>query len=252
MKKVKKRIADGDKGIDQTVEAMWRLINRDLKDEILIKKARELRGTDELETIKNTFDYVIKSFRYVPDPDDVELVTAPIYMINGKRPYGDCDDLVTVLVALLTANKIPCRIKVIAWRRYDYTHVICEVKYKNYWIPLDPVKKADGFGNQVRKVIREKRYDNTMRDLVTLEDGNCGCQSKGRGKGDNSNVINFIVGNSKAGSNGKTEVIEKAVPVPVEKVKYVDRPYTVTKTKIIKTPLRTIANPEITNYREFY
>ena len=169
MKKVVKNIADGDAGIDTIVSNMWRLINRDTKDPKVVAIAKQMKGRDDFQTIKNIFQYVRTNYHYKSDPDDTEWITAPKYMASGQVTGEDCDGLVMITVALLQAARIPARIKVIAWRMHDYTHVICEAKYAGNWMVLDPTR-SDGFGNQVRKIIREKIYGNPMK-LTSLEDG---------------------------------------------------------------------------------
>jgi hypothetical protein len=168
MQVVKHKLQDGDKGIEQTIKSMmWRLAKRDATNDIVIKKANELRGATKEESAKNAFNYVVDNFQYRNDPEGVELVTAPIYMINGQRPYGDCDDLVTVLVCLLLALDVPCKIETIAWRLHDYTHVIANAKIDGKWIRLDPVEGKSGWGNTVpeNKIQRTKKYSSGMGDF---------------------------------------------------------------------------------------
>lgn len=254
MEKHVQEIGSGDAAIDKTVSEMWRLINRDTKAPEIKAQAKKLKAETNIETIKNTFNYVWKNFPYKSDPAGYEQLTAPVHMINGNNPREDCDGLVMLLITLLQANNIPARIKVIAWRKNDYTHVICEAKHGSYWMPLDPTRKTDGFGNQVRKVIREKRYSNPM-EMITLEDnfvpgssgsGGCGCKKKNRKDADNVNIIN--IGNSAdehvstdmlngnrldTYAQGKTTLQKEYYPVEKE----VPVPYALTKIKEKITPV---------------
>ena len=164
------------RGIDQTVREMWRLINRDVSNPDVKAIAAKLKGSDDIATAKNVFNYTWKNFKYRSDPDGVEHFTAPVHLLNKEfSKYLDCDDLVGIVAVLLLACKVPVRLKTIQWRRNDFTHIICDFYYKGYWIPLDPVKKSDGFGNQITQAIngatfKEKIYNNPMGELVTLED----------------------------------------------------------------------------------
>jgi hypothetical protein len=284
MKKVEREIADGEQGIDQTVREIWRLVNRDIKDKRVQSVAKKLQSTTDLETAQKTFKYVWSNFPYKSDPDGIEHFTAPVYLIKKEfTKHLDCDDLVGILAALLLANKIPVRIKTIQWRRNDFTHVILDAKIGEYWIPMDPVKKGSGFGNQITEAqpgvnFRQKIYNNPMGTLVTLEDGCTNCSgrrsqqpanqniitvntgtqsgSDGSGGGLLTNLINFITGksNGQGTTNQQPQVVEKVIekPYPVEVIKkqLVNNPYPVYK-KIIM-PKRSIANPNVTNYREFY
>lgn len=191
MQKVIKQIADGDLGIDQTVAEMWRLVNRDVNNENIKKLVSELKKENKEQTAKNIFNYVWKNHKYKQDPIDAEQITAPLQMINGENPNEDCDGLVTLLVCLLLAAGIEARIKVIAWRRYEFTHVVAEAKINGNWIILDPTFKSVGWGN-THKIIRFKNYENPMGKLITLEDApNC-CKKR---KGDLVNMNNIVIGN---------------------------------------------------------
>lgn len=259
MKKKVRTIADGVQGIDQTVQNIWRLVNRDAKDPIIKNKARELKGNTELETVKNIYKYTWKTHKYRPDPDGIEHFTAPKYLVNKEfTKHLDCDDLVGILAALLLASGVPVRFKTIQWRRNDFTHIVLDFYHQGNWIVLDPVKKADGFGNQITEAIngatfKQKIYDNPMGKLITLEDGCCGGGRPSRA-GNNAVNNNYIMIGNKAdiderGQAGQPEPQIVQVPGP-ERTKYLKSPYPVYKKIVL--PVRTVNNPNITNYREFY
>ncbi len=256
MKKVVTNIADGDFGIDETIAKMWDLILRDAKNAKLKSIAKSLIANNDTATAKNIFDYVRKNFLYRSDPPGIEHFTAPIHLIEKRfSKYLDCDDLVGILTALALAAGIPARIKTIAWRRYEFTHVIAEFLLNGFWLPIDAVR-SDGFGNTHKKIIRTKIYDNPMGTLITLEDGPCCTGSRRRRNSDNQNII--MIGNSaydmanlNAGKQPPQYIekpypvyktVEKKIPVPVEKI----------KTVYLKTPIRRFDNGNITNYKEFY
>lgn len=275
MKTVVKEIGSGDSAIDKTVKEMWRLINEDVRDEVVIAQARKLRGSDEFGTLENVYRYVINNFKYKSDPPGIEHFTRPKFLIQKKfDKYLDCDDMVGILAALLLANRIPVKIKVIAWRRHEYTHVILMAKHKNMWIPLDAVQGSAGFGNQIRKVIREKKYNNPMGQLVTLEDGGGCCGGGGGGgrsrggRGDNTNNNVIMIGNTQ--DTREMQLHKKHdfdIPRPVESkpqkevqikeiVKEVEKrvpvPMPVIRTVRVKSPVRAIASQPAVVYKEFY
>src|SRR4030042_1870532 len=194
MNKKEHKLSDGDAGIYETVkDLMLPLIVRDATDPVVTQKAAELQGRNDLETTKKIFDYVVSSFKYKEDPPGIEHFTAPKYLNAGQFDrHLDCDDMVGILATLLSASGIPCRIKVIAWRMHDYTHVILDVKLEGRWIPLDPVKGQGGFGYQHKNTIRYKTFSVPMRKAIQLEDGCCG---GGKSRGGNSNVNNILIGN---------------------------------------------------------
>jgi hypothetical protein len=144
-------------------------------------------------------------------------------------------------------------------------------KYKNMWIPLDAVQGKSGFGNQIKKTIREKQYKNPMGQLVTLEDGCCGgggTPRRGGGRGDNTNNNVIMIGNQadqydivkkhdfaapQAVPTRSREVSKPEIREVIREVeKKVPVPYPVIKKVKIKTPIRTIATQPHINYREFY
>lgn len=262
MKRIETEISDGDAGIDQIVKEMWRLINKDTNSPEIKRIAQQVQRNDTLETTKAAYEYVWKNYRYVPDPPDAEHLTAPRHMASGKRPFEDCDGLVMVLAAILQTLKIPVRVKTIAWRKHDYTHVIAEFKYKNSWIPLDPTRKADGFGNQVRTVIREKIYGNPMGKMITLDDNmsSCGCNKKSGSNSqtspagnNNQNIINIgneIFDYARTGLTTGQQQAPQAAPAAQIIEKKV--PYEVEKVRTITMPVRTVYGPSVINYKEFY
>lgn len=214
MRRIDKVIPDGDKGIDETVKFMWALALRDAKHPEIKAIVDENRGNSDAETAKNLFDYVWKNVPYVSDPPGREQVTAPIHLINGNKVGEDCDGMVTLLISLLTAANIDSHVKVIAWRRHDYTHVIAGFKDGSTWYPLDPTGKSSGWKNQLQKEIRSKIYARPqMADVTLLADeatkydqlpgsNDCGCtKSKKRARNDNDNRIEINIGNSTNADN---------------------------------------------------
>lgn len=265
MKKVVKNIADGDLGIDQTVSEMWRLINRDVKNPLVARKAKELAGKNQSTTAKNIFNYVWKNHPYKSDPEDAEQLTAPVNMLNGEKIGEDCDGLVMLLVCLLLAAGIDSRIKVVAWRRHDYTHVVAEANINSNWATLDPTFKASGFG-QTYKIIRQKIYGNPMGTLITLEDKPpCRCRGK---QPTNQNIINIgneltelLNSNNKAdyrnsesnvGRRSRPERIREIVEKPVIQ-KVIEKDIIEQPKEVVKfLPTREFKPKDVTLYREWY
>ena len=160
-------IDDGDSGIIQTVDYMWNYALRDTKEALVNDLVRQLKGKNDLATIRNIYDWVWHNIRYKLDPADREMITSPIHYVNGNRRTGDCDCMTTLLVCLLESAGFDCAITVISWRLYEYTHVYAEVWYKGGWFVLDPTLKANGFGKQDKKIIRFKRI--TKQDMAKLQ-----------------------------------------------------------------------------------
>ncbi len=149
-----------DEITDKIVAKIWKLINRDYSAPIVKQLAQSLKKGNKFDTIKSVYDYVWQNFPYKADPQGIEHLTAPVHILSGvQTQYMDCDEMVTLICSLLKANGINCLIKTIAWRKHSYTHVVCEAEFESgKWIVLDATRKAQGFGGQELKVIREKRY----------------------------------------------------------------------------------------------
>lgn len=193
MRVVEKEIGVGDSAVDITVGDMCRLALRDSRHPGIKRLAHRLKeGKSTREAIRTAHDYVVKHVPYRKDPKGVEEVTAPIYSLGivppsgeGKRHFkrgGDCDDQTTALASILLAMGIQPKIKVIAWRVRDFTHVyLVAVLPNGEEIPCDPVLGRHGFDNEKTTVIRSKEYDCMMQR--TLEDGpsslsGCSCGGK--------------------------------------------------------------------------
>ncbi|HVZ39934.1 MAG TPA: hypothetical protein VHI13_11700 [Candidatus Kapabacteria bacterium] len=197
---VDKVVPDGDDAVDYTVRGpMCVLAVRDSRNRCVRAIARELKGaarSDE-EAVRLAFDHVVRTIPYRPDPKRYELVVAPVYTLGCRKPYpgytphGDCDCQSTALASLLFAMGYRPVIRVVAWRKPDYTHVNLQVTLPDgQTIPLDTVMKSSGFGRQKPAVYREHLYRCPMVVRALADDvapqepasrtlggkpGGCGC-----------------------------------------------------------------------------
>lgn len=165
---IDKQVPDGDKAVDYTVRGpMCELAYRDATHPCILRLAKRLKAearTDE-EAVRIAFRHVVRTIPYKADPDEYELVVAPKYTLGcelpyaGYKPHGDCDCQSTALAALLLAMGYNPLFRVVAWRKWDYTHVnvIVELPGRKA-IPLDAVMKLDGWNRQKPANYREKVY----------------------------------------------------------------------------------------------
>jgi len=110
-----------------------------------------LASKDYLSEILAVYYFVLAKSRYMNDPRQVELVRAPWHVVSeilaGNRPSLDCDDMVTLIAALLLAIGREVRIVTLAFRsmffagKRQYQHVVLQVREPRtgVWILLDPV-----------------------------------------------------------------------------------------------------------------
>lgn len=116
---------------------------------------QELESKDYLSEIIAIYYGVLHYTRYTNDPRTKELVRRPQRLVqeifSGKIPSIDCDDMVTLLAALLLSVGREVRVTTVAFHHAffkgerQFSHVVLQVKEprKNVWIMLDPVAAED-------------------------------------------------------------------------------------------------------------
>lgn len=192
-------LGDGDSAVYKTLrEMMCRLARRDAADNRIKSLVASLRRRTETETVKAIFYHVVKTIRYVSDPENIEYVAAPIYTLGLAKPAlyrGDCDDMVTALAALLGAAGIRCKMRVIDWKPgvNAYTHVdAVAILSDGTEIPLDPVMGYGGWYNHKTAGVRRQFFYECIMKGITLEDrlsgnypieGLAGCSCGGKCNG---------------------------------------------------------------------
>jgi transglutaminase-like putative cysteine protease len=84
--------------------------------------------------------FVCRHVRYQRDPLTVELVKTP--MATLETGVGDCDDIATLLAAMVLLCGSEARFVTVGFRRGGpFTHVFCEGRdpKTKRWVTLDPV-----------------------------------------------------------------------------------------------------------------
>ena len=122
----------GDAGIVQTLGHMRNLVNNAFIHPWIIERARSLVGhcNRSRECEHRTLQgWVNGSMRFIRDPYGVESLFDPVtYVENsirqGKKPSGDCDDLVMYLASLLKAVGHAPFFKVVSKYGSDFHHVL--------------------------------------------------------------------------------------------------------------------------------
>jgi len=90
--------------------------------------------------------FVMRKMVYLADPDGGEFVQTPLVLLNaiGRKgvAYGDCDDHVVLLGAMLVSIGIPARAVAVKLHGSDhYNHVVIEYPYQGQAILIDPCAK---------------------------------------------------------------------------------------------------------------
>lgn len=91
-------------------------------------------------------NWVMRKMVYLADPDGGEFIQTPLVLLNtiGLKgfAYGDCDDHVVLLGAMLTSLGIPTRAVAVKLHGSDvYNHVVIEYMAQGQPILVDPCAK---------------------------------------------------------------------------------------------------------------
>jgi hypothetical protein len=87
----------------------------------------------EIETL---FEYVRDEVRYLPDPNDVEMLHWARRVLEQRA--GDCDDKGVLLCSLLESIGYSTAFRAVGFKPGEFSHVYCMVKFGPGWLPLDP------------------------------------------------------------------------------------------------------------------
>ena len=105
------------------------------------------RINNDIRSHANTVaQWVMRKMVYLPDPDGGEFIQTPLVLLNtiGKKgvAYGDCDDHVVLLGAMLTSIGIPTRaVAVKLHGSTHYNHVVVEYLHNGQPVLIDPCAK---------------------------------------------------------------------------------------------------------------
>jgi transglutaminase-like putative cysteine protease len=150
------------RGTPQTVAAMrdlalaaqtsWPL--RRLVEEI----CQGVTPRDYFSEMVALYHFVCSRVRYMRDPRTVELVKTPETTLATGT--GDCDDMATLLGALLLLAGARVRFITVGFRRGVFTHVFVEAfePKSRCWVTLDPVAGPRTAG-MLRRIRRARIYE---------------------------------------------------------------------------------------------
>jgi transglutaminase-like putative cysteine protease len=150
-------IPSGPRGIATTVRVM-RDIARHFQTNLLVRE-RAAALTQHLpqkawaEQVEALHRYVRDGIRYLPDPEDSELVQTPV--VTMQLEHGDCDDKATLLAALLKSIRHPARYVAVGYEPGKFSHVYVETRIGERWIPLETTAPFPaGFAGNLRPVTK--------------------------------------------------------------------------------------------------
>ena len=138
------RISPGVEGVRETLVLMRSIVRKSKADPVVIQTARNLTAhlapKNWQGEIAALFSFVRDRIRYVLDPNDVETLSSPRHLLKNRS--GDCDDLVTLLAALLEAIGHPTRFVAVGFQPGALTHVYLETKAGDAWIALETTEQV--------------------------------------------------------------------------------------------------------------
>lgn len=150
-------LASGTAGTFQTLEAMKQCVlgnvppdfcgyQHDWVRETARAIASDTNSRDRLGPIKQIFDFIRDSVKYIPHPIDQQVVQDCCRTIQFAS--GDCVSMSVCLATLLAS--LGYQVRFVA-QYYDdnqlYSHVYCECQNDDYgWIALDAVAKDKPLG----------------------------------------------------------------------------------------------------------
>jgi transglutaminase/protease-like cytokinesis protein 3 len=135
------------------------------KNKKILTVADKITGENDLELVKNIFDFVVNKLKY--NNDIVENIGAVKALRKGE---GDCTEYADLMVTLCRVKGVPARVVsgALAKSGKNPNHSWCEVYLKDYgWVPFDPTladtekNKITTFDNLKNKYIYfiNKRVD---------------------------------------------------------------------------------------------
>lgn len=166
----------GDRGVEQTVQVMRRLIDGALSDASFIRFAvdlvRAVPAHDEASEVAAIFFWVQSNIRYTKDPVTKEKLYPPTELLKIRA--GDCDDMSMLISALAIALGYPARLVTVSSNPdapNDFSHVYAEVECpagSGQWIAVDPARPDSQFGLSPERFFRKRAWslvDSSYQDL---------------------------------------------------------------------------------------
>lgn len=149
----------GDMGITQTVNKLIFSVKFALANDPFVRQRAErivasCQERDEQCEVASIFNWVLKHYRYLPDPTFLEQIKSPEVVNTEINMFGqfqgDCDDVSGYLAALLTAIGYRVMFVVIAipGKGDQFRHIFPRVYLKRAkkWVALEATARSRPMG----------------------------------------------------------------------------------------------------------
>ena len=150
---VRRSIPSGKTGTATTIREMQRFVEKNKRNgrikEYLYAMIGGCPQKDYACYARSMYDWVVANTRYIWDPNQVEMLQDPFFILSKTR-VGDCDDLSTLMATLYEFIDLPARfvtVKADMSAPNEYSHVFTEVKVPGRgWMGADVTQPQHGFG----------------------------------------------------------------------------------------------------------
>jgi transglutaminase-like putative cysteine protease len=140
--------------LEDTLAALCELAKEGRKDmrvrTVVEHIVHKLEPGDYASEAYAIYAWVCRNIRYLRDPHDVELVKDPANVLKSKA--ADCDEIATLLAAMLMSCGVPCRFCVVSFRKGVPSHVFCQGLIGGKWVTFDPVAGPNTHSMHLRAV----------------------------------------------------------------------------------------------------
>jgi len=135
-------IANGDRGTKQTLNIMSSIVKSYKRApavrELALKLTAGIPNHHYSAEAAELHAWVQSNIRYVKDVRGVETIQTPIQTLRLKA--GDCDDMSTMLAALLESIGHPTRFVAVGFKSRGFSHVLTQTKVGKIWVWLECTK----------------------------------------------------------------------------------------------------------------
>jgi Transglutaminase-like superfamily len=166
----------GTDGTAQTVDVMRQLVDQAITNQQFVRFAidivRNVAAHDELAEVQQVYSWVLANIRFTKDPVAKEVLRPPAEML--KLRAGDCDDISTLMAALLLSLGYPARLVTIAAdpsAPTEFSHVYVEAEVSpgsGQWLALDAARPGAQFGVEPPDYYRKRVWsltDSSYQDI---------------------------------------------------------------------------------------
>lgn len=163
-------LAGGDAGVNQTVRAMQRLIEKGKRDPDIHSLAAQILtqaavpSFDRAGAARAIGEWVRDNIRFTDDVVGIETLHSAREV--ARLRIGDCDDFTILISSLLQTVGLPTHIVTVAGSGDDptqFSHVYPEVEIDGQWIAVDYARRDPDFGRTPEGYFRKRVYEEAGR-----------------------------------------------------------------------------------------